>query len=320
MNTIEHSVRRLRELQQEAKAIRLQIQTGPGQNDESPMFSREIDEVCSEVSEKLESPDPWVPSGIPKYDDLLDGGLRCGEVEILGARPRMGKSALALQRIMFAAEKGIRTSLWSFEMSPPQWVRRAACSMTGVSMKRVRRGEMSQMEGSLYRESLSYIGRLPIEFATLEGARLEEPGDRLSPFEANVQLAKYAGTGLIVLDYVQLMDPPQANTREQEVSKLSRVLKRTALDCYMPILALAQLGRQADGRVPVLSDLRESGALEQDADIVTFLHRPYLDDGVRLDDDGVLVVAKNRDGEAGTCPISYMSREFRFEQINPGGH
>lgn len=261
-------------------------------------------QLAKQAVHELEHPVPTIPTGLSKLDDLLDGGLRPGEVFVLGARPRVGKSAAGLQVILNNASKGRGVGLWSYEMQPQAWFRRAVCSQCGVNPKKVRRGEkyLSHEELNAYITAVGQVQEYPILFA-----------NRQHGFMLEAEMFKTRGCELLVVDYLQLMPCPEpAFTREHEVARISAMVKQAAMDLSIPIVLLAQLNRNAEGKVPSLADLRESGAVEQDADEVFFIHRELDQQRHVLSNRGMGILAKNRDGEAGSFPIEYDWKRFQF--------
>jgi replicative DNA helicase len=265
------------------------------------------------VMAEMEDPKPWMPTGINRLDYFLDGGMRGGEVMVLAARPRVGKSALALQIALHVAERGHPVVIWSLEMRPEQWMRRALAALSGVALKKIRQGmkELSDWDMRQISTSAAMLKELPLIFAS--------PMAATDPHSFSVQArldVAVRGAKLIIVDYVQLMDPPDsAHSRENEVAQISKGMKRTAIVADVPILALAQIRRDAEGKVPTLADLRESGALEQDADEVLFVHREMDAEKHVLQNRGMLVLAKNRDGESGSFPVTYDWTRYRFNEL-----
>lgn len=267
--------------------------------------------VVDRVYDQLDNPVPVVGTGLKRLDHLLDGGIRPGEVFLLASRPRVGKSALALQVILNLASYDKCVALWTLEMSEQQWTRRALSALTSVDPSSIRIGGAAL--GAMERERLAMVKanfkRLPLSFAR-GGHTIEE-----IRFEAELQV-KYNQPALLVIDYLQLIEPSgkQNYSREQEVARVSRELKKMAKELSVPIMALCQLRRSAEGKVPVLGDLRESGALEQDADEVLLLHRHEDEESHLLKADGLAILAKNRDGREGIIKISYDWKHYRFAE------
>lgn len=269
----------------------------------------ELKDLLLEIAEDAINPEPWMPTGLDPLDYLLDGGMRGGEVFVLAARPRVGKSALALQIILYALQSGHPVGLWSLEMRPKQWMRRALATLSGVPPRLARQGKLTEHDYALYRQAITDLHKLPLHFAP----------DRSDPESFTVDAAFFVqqhGCKLLVIDYLQLMEPPTAAfSRENEVATISRVLKRTANRHGVAILVLAQLNRDAEGKVPHLGNLRESGSIEQDADIVYLLHREMDEERHILSRKALGIVAKNRDGEEGSHRLTYEPSRFAFVPV-----
>lgn len=268
-------------------------------------------ETLLDVVTQIERPQTPVPTGIMELDNMLDGGMRGGEVMVLAARPSVGKSTLLLQIILNMAERGDGVGLWTLEMSQTQWVRRAISALSLVPAKKIRRGGKDVFsDDEMLRMSrvTQQVNGFPIWFA--DNYRTT-PAD----FRLNAAIAvRQHGCRALAIDYIQLMQPePGSYNRENEVATLSRTIKLTALELDVPVIALAQLSRNAEDRVPKLSDLRESGALEQDADEVLFIHRPMDPERHVLKAEAMMVLAKNRDGETGTWQMHMDGATYRFE-------
>ena len=242
-----------------------------------------------------------VPTGLADVDQLL-GGLFKGDLIYLAARPSVGKTATQLNVILNAAKRGKRTLLVSLEMSDDQVAQRLACIECGLDTQKVRRGELDQAEFARLMDGMNRVAQLPIHViwtGTKDPAQIRATARKM---QADV------GLDLLCIDYLQLMSAPitaGANRRER-VDHISRSLKLLAKDLRIPVLANAQLSRAVEQRTdkrPILSDLRESGGLEQDADVVAFLYRHEL---YEPEDDTAKgrmewINAKNRNGPIGTC-------------------
>ena len=269
--------------------------------------TRSVDELLMQVMADMESPEPWVETGFPKLDNWLDGGIRPGEVMLIAARPSVGKSAFALQLALHMVSMDVPVTVWSLEMRPKAWVRRGMAGLSGVELGRIRRGEIEGHEKALT-FGASMLMKKPLYFAPEFGDTTPEG----FPIQAAIEVEERKSKVLLI-DYLQLMQPPaRSHSREQEVAQLSRSLKMTANRLGVSIIALAQLNRDAQGKVPGMNDLRESGALEQDADEIVFLHRDLDKDTNLYKDTGLLVLGKNRDGQTGGTRIRYDWRRFMF--------
>jgi replicative DNA helicase len=265
-----------------------------------------LDTTIAELEARSQGGLRGVPTGLVDLD-RLSGGLRSG-LTVLGARPGHGKSALALGVALHAAAHVGRVLLVSAEMAAPEL---AARSLTrgGVASDRVMAGRLDHVDLSRLRAERDRQARLPLIVddrpATLPGIRA-----RARRMKAN------GGLTLVVVDYLQLVGSEgRHDRREREVAEVSRGLKVLAGELGVPVLALAQLSRQVEYRAekrPMLADLRESGGLEADADLVLLLWRPALYD---LDADpgrAELVVAKHRNGPTGLVPLTWLGSRMQF--------
>ncbi len=246
-----------------------------------------------------------VPTTFPELTEALDGGFRRGELIVLGARPGQGKTVLGLQIAIAAAFHGARACMFSLEMGNRALLLRAACSISGVPLKYARQGRLGQEE----RMSLASAFR-----------RLSKTGFRISdragctPASLNAALRwqkAHDGLDLGVVDYLGLMSAgANAENRNAEISYITRQLKLTAKELECCLVALSQFSRKNENekRRPQLHDLRDSGSIEQDADIVMFLHRlpePNMTD---------LILAKQRDGWTGDIHLEFEGSCVRFKQ------
>lgn len=269
-----------------------------------------VNDLLYEIGNELEHPEPWIPTGFSRMDNYLDGGLRPGEVMLIAARPSVGKSAFALQIVSHMIDNDVPCTVWSLEMRPKQWIRRGVAAVSGVPLPRIRKGECTAEDHYAIAHAMGAWKDKPLHFAPSE--------DDTTPkgFSIRAQLEQMEhDSKVMVIDYLQLMQPPQAGSREQEVAQTSRNLKLTANRLGVGIIALAQLKRDAEGKVPQMSDLRESGALEQDADIIVFLHREQDKETNLYGENGLVIVGKNRDGRTGGVPSRYNWKRFRFDEV-----
>jgi len=244
------------------------------------------------------------PTGLSSFDND-QGGLFPGELTILAARPGVGKTSMALQIAQHNAERGRLVYFASLEMSAAELSTRLACGESGVSNRLVRTGRIGSENLTRLADALRLQAKSAIEIhdrssLTVAGIRRE------------IRKRKKRGLALAVVDYLQLVAPEDRRLpREQQVARMVRALKETAREYDVPILCLCQLNRQADGdEAPRLSQLRESGAIEQDADVVLFLsqHEPKENET----HNSILTVAKNRNGETGPLRLNWDGPTTRF--------
>src|SRR5215470_13269851 len=255
-----------------------------------------------------------VPTGFSDLDRLT-AGLQPSDLIIVAGRPSMGKTAFCLNIAEHAALRGgIGVAIFSLEMAKEQLAMRMLCSEARVDLARVRTGHLSDREFPKLAMAAGRLADTPIyiddtpALSVLElrakARRLKrDPGSKL---------------GLVVVDYIQLMRSAEGrDNREQEISEISRSLKALAKELNVPVVALSQLNRQVENRnppIPRLADLRESGAIEQDADVIMFLYREeyYQEDS---DKKGVadIIVAKQRNGPIGNIELTFLKEYTRFE-------
>jgi len=266
--------------------------------------------------------------------DAKTAGLQPTELIILAARPAMGKTSFALSLAQNAAVGGGWPCLvFSLEMSATQLAERLLCSEARVDSSALRRGQLSRQDMTNLTYAANTLSKAPIFIDDSPALSIREVRARSRRFRADKALFTTKKTGLIVVDYLQLMRGSGANkngSREQEISEISRGLKSLAKEVECPVLALSQLSRAVESRTdkrPQLSDLRESGAIEQDADVVLFIYRdevynkenPTREDGT--DGRGVaeIILGKNRHGAIGTVETRFEGRFTRFENLSHRG-
>lgn len=259
-----------------------------------------------------------VPTGFKDVDDLFHG-FRGGDLIILAARPGVGKTSFALNLAVNAAKRGTAVTFFSLEMSAGQLVQRILCAEARVSLSKIRAGYISEGDWGAIADAMNSLSQLELYIDDSPGLSILE-----ARAKARRELRKASGKGLIVVDYLQLMQPPQTRrdgNRAVEVGEISRGLKVLAKEMDMPVLALSQLSRAVEMRGkkrPMLSDLRESGSIEQDADIVLFLYRDayYANESASPEDvdknSAEVIVAKNRHGDLRSVPLHWQGEFMRF--------
>ena len=256
-----------------------------------------------------------ISTGFTKFDEMT-GGLHGGELVILAARPSMGKTAFALNIAWHVATKLVQpVAIFSLEMGRESLLTRMLCAATRVDSHRFRTGYLNQQERQKLRDGATQMVEAPIHIDDSAGVHLMD-------MHAKLRKMTQAGhkPGLVVIDYLQLMSiKGRSENRNQEVSQLSRGLKLLAKEMDCPFLVLSQLSRATETRVgdhrPQMSDLRESGSIEQDADLVGFIFREEVYKRDREDLRGLaeLIVAKQRNGPIGTVPLVFLHAQTRFE-------
>lgn len=264
-----------------------------------------------------------VETGFRRLDDLVTG-LQPANLVILAARPSMGKTALALNIARnVAVEQNCGVAIFSLEMSKTEVVQRMLCSEARVDSHRLRHGQLQPNEWSKLTAACAPLFKAPIfidDTPSINMMEIRAKARRLKSREKNL--------GLVIIDYLQLMmGDSSADNRQQEVSIISRSLKIMARELGVPVLALSQLSRQVEqrsGNRPVLSDLRESGAIEQDADVVLFIYRDevYNKDSQEKG-TAEIIVGKQRNGPIGFCKLAFIQNYTRFADMpgdeRPGG-
>ena len=263
-----------------------------------------------------------VPTGLYDLDRMLTG-LHGGELVLVGARPAMGKTSMALGVAQFAAVQAKRcVAIFSLEMPSEQIGLRMLCSASNINMQRVRSGMLTDDEWVKIGDTINDLSQARVyidDTPSLTPSQLRSRCRRLMMEQ---------GLDLIVIDYLGLMGTDKrVENRQLEVSEISRQLKAIALELKIPVLACAQLSRANASRTdkrPMLSDLRDSGSIEQDADVVLFLHREgyyasaAAEDGPKPDDnEGEVIIAKQRNGPVGTVNVEWQAEFARYTNL-PG--
>ncbi len=257
-----------------------------------------------------------VASGFHDVDELFHG-FRPGDLVILAARPGVGKTSFALNLATNAAKLGTTVAFLSLEMSAEQLVQRIICSEARVSLANLRSGKVQDSDWPALIEACGWLSDLPMVIDDTPALSILELRSK-----ARRQL-RGVENGLIIVDYLQLMQPPRSRAdgnRAVEVGEISRGLKVLAKEMGMPVIALSQLSRSIETRTkkrPMLSDLRESGSIEQDADIVAFIDRSIDEVEAESEDrpplgQATLIVAKHRNGPTRDIPLAFKAEYTRF--------
>lgn len=254
--------------------------------------------------------------------DLMTAGLHEDELIILAARPGVGKTAFALnlaQNIATSTDENV--AIFSLEMGATQLVNRMLCAEGTINANNLRTGQLTEEE----------FEKLFVAMGSLSKANIfidDTPGIRVSEIRAKARRLKQerGGIGLIIIDYLQLIEGSGKESRQQEVSEISRQLKKLAMELEVPVIALSQLSRSVEQRQdkrPILSDLRESGSLEQDADIVAFLYREDYyraeegEEEEEMEEDNVVevIIEKNRSGARGSVKLLFIKEYNKFSSL-----
>jgi len=284
-----------------------------------------IKEILWETFERIEALQSQpggvtgVSTGFPDLDNKTSG-FQAGDLIIIAARPSMGKTSFVLNIAQNAAiGGGAKVAIFSLEMSKSQLVERLLCSEARVDLQKLRKGRLQSDEFSRLATAAAHLNQAGIWIDDTPGISVLEMRAKARRLKSETDLQ------MVILDYMQLMSSSgKAESRVQEVSQISRGLKALARELEVPVVALSQLSRATESRTgnrPQLSDLRESGAIEQDADVVMFLFREdyYLvqqgkvEDATAKDGQTELIIAKQRNGPIGTVPLHFNKAYTRFD-------
>ena len=289
----------------------------------------DIKELLPQVAERIDQlfqrDNPSDVTGIPsgyKDLDMMTSGLQPGDLIIIAGRPSMGKTSLALNMCEYVSvDTGLPTAVFSMEMASTQLVSRLIGSVGKLNQHKMRTGQLDDNDWEKLSFALGQLNEAPIFI---------DEGSALNPYEVRARarrLHKQCGRlGLIVIDYLQLMGSAgSTENRATEISEISRSLKALAKELNVPVIALSQLNRSVEQRPdkrPVMSDLRESGAIEQDADVIMFIYRDEVYNP-ETPDKGIaeIILAKQRNGPVGRVKLTFLGEYTKFENYaNPVGY
>ncbi len=256
-----------------------------------------------------------IPTGFVDLD-FKTSGMHNSDLVLIAARPAMGKTAFALNLAQNAAvHSGVPVALFSLEMSKEQLVNRMLCSEAMVDSNKMKTGQLEDNDWQKVAKALGPLSEAPIFID-------DTPGISITEIRAKCRRMKLEhNLGLVVIDYLQLMSGSKSRSenRQQEISEISRSLKILAKEINVPVICLSQLSRAAETRTdhrPILSDLRESGAIEQDADIVMFLYRDdYYNPDTEKKNIAEVILAKHRSGSTGTVELVWLGQYTKFANL-----
>ncbi|MFY9176999.1 MAG: replicative DNA helicase [Caldicoprobacterales bacterium] len=252
-----------------------------------------------------------VPTGFHDFDQKTSG-LQPSDFVLIAARPSMGKTSFVLNVAQYAAIRAnVPVAIFSLEMSKEQLVQRMLSAEANVELQKIRTGDLSEEEWIKLVEAAGPLSQAPIYIDDTPGISVMEMRSKAR----RLKLEK--GLGMIVIDYLQLMSGRgRAENRQQEISEISRSLKALARELSVPVVTLSQLSRAPEARTdhrPMLSDLRESGAIEQDADLVAFLYRDeYYNPDTEKKNIAEVIIAKQRNGPTGTVELVWLGQYTKF--------
>jgi len=251
------------------------------------------------------------------YDlDYKTAGLQRSDLILVAARPSMGKTAFVLNIAEFVALKSkVPTAIFSLEMSRTQLVNRILAMNSKVDSQAIRTGDLKDEDWVKLMESARLTGESPLLIDDTPGISIQELRSKCRKFKLEKNL------GLVIIDYLQLMSGgKKSESRQQEISEISRSLKALAREINCPVIALSQLSRaveQREDKRPMLSDLRESGAIEQDADVVMFIYRDEYYTKEKCEEPGVseIIIGKQRNGPTGTVKLAWLGNYTKFANL-----
>lgn len=284
------------------------VDSGASQRDVIAEACKEIEQDCINTSKGIIT---GIPTGFQSLDSII-GGWKPGTLTIFASRPGIGKTSLALHFAKVAALNRKWVNFFSMEMSRTDLVKILISGETGINRTKIRDGKLDESDWNLIHKSLGMLERLPIIWN-------DRAGITVSQIKAAIRKNKKAGKcDLVVIDYLQLVAPTDRKViREQQIAEISRVLKEITLNENVPIICLSQLNREAEDEQPKPSHLRESGAIEQDADQIIFPWRPGYNaataDGLTIPETEIkILIKKNRRGKRGEFKIFANEEMTRF--------
>lgn len=268
------------------------------------------------INERMENDEviSGIPTGFPDLDQRLNG-LQPSELVVLAARPSMGKTALVCNLAEgVAMETGQGVLLFSLEQSNLELAERLLCIRSQVNSHRLRSGTLDDDERKLLVHASAELSEAPLFLD-------DQPGRTIAQITAVARrLQRRNGVRVVIIDYLQLIEPEdKSSPREQQIALITRRLKALAKELSVPVIALAQLNRGVEHREdkrPRLSDLRESGAIEQDADVVMFLHRPEHYNPEDRPGEADVIIAKNRNGPTDSVTLTWIKESMRFTNFS----
>lgn len=278
-----------------------------------------LNNMFIELKQKFLNPTlPGLSSGFPNLDSFTQG-FQKSDLIIIAARPSMGKTALSLN----IALNSVRISrlpvlFFSLEMSKEQIMYRILASETGINQTRLKSGKLYQNDWIKLNKTIKIISKLPLFIDDTNNFSLQEIRSKIKTI-----ILEQTDIGLVIIDYLQLMQNSEFKhgNRVQELSQITRYLKNLAREFNIPIIALSQLSRNVDNRIdqkPILSDLRESGSIEQDADLVLMLYRNKSLPQIKNSTSSIteLIIAKQRNGPIGNIKLTFNEKQIKFVDFN----
>lgn len=307
----------IEELLAKAETTVLAIGDETGRKDDGPQdMSNLVTQLLDLVQERADNPSEvvGVPTGF--YDlDRMTTGLQNGDLIVLAARPSMGKTSLAMNIAEHVALKaGLPVAVFSMEMGALQLTLRLVASLGRINQQHLRTGKMTEEEWPRLIEAIESMRNIPLEIDEAPGLTSAEMRSRARRLKR-----KHGQLGLVVVDYLQLMGTVGEENRATAIGEISRGLKLLAKEIGCPVIALSQLSRGVESRTdkrPMMSDLRESGAIEQDADVIMFIYRDeYYNPDSKEPGVAEVIISKQRNGPTGTVKLAFLKEYTRFESL-----
>ncbi|MHC4136103.1 MAG: replicative DNA helicase [Planctomycetota bacterium] len=305
----EASTRPLSELADEAMEMIVAV---AGEASDRPV--RPAKAVAEELMNEISCGTQSLRTGLLGLDDAI-GGIGRGDLIVIAGRPSMGKSTMAQNAAEHVAVSGHCVLIFTLEMPARSILARMVCTRTRVPLRRLQASTLTDEETEAVVAALEELAELDIYFCDRPNLR---PADVLAECR---RMKALHGLDLVIVDYLQLMQGGGAERREREVAQLSAGLKRIAGELDLPVLCLSQLNRDVEKRKskrPRLADLRDSGSIEQDADVVLMLYREWVYDRSVPPDQAVIFVEKQRNGPPAEVPVRFLGEEFRFTDVGAG--
>lgn len=276
-----------------------------------------LNEIFFKLKDQFLNPRlPGLPSGFSNLD-LLTQGFQKSELIVLAARPSMGKTALSLNIALNALKiSKLPVLFFSLEMSKQQIMYRILASETNISQTRLKTGQLYKNDWIKFNKTIKFLSKLPFFIDDSHNLSIQEIRSKIKQI-----LVEQNKIGLVIIDYLQLIKNININNqnRVQELSNITRSLKNLAREFNLPIIALSQLSRNVENRLdqkPILSDLRESGSIEQDSDLVLLLYGGKLSSSIKHSDPIIeLIIAKQRNGPIGTVYLSFNKNYTKFVEL-----
>jgi replicative DNA helicase len=284
-------------------------------------FSKAVSEAYDKTDRAAKGEIIGVPTGFIDLDKQL-GSLYGGNLYLIAARPGQGKTAWMLSVAKYAAEHGRKIGIFSIEMMRDQIAQRIISMISGIPLDRIIKGQLEEKEWSIYTNAIDIAATLPITINDLGAINITQIRQEARKMFSN------GGVDLLIVDYIQIATPSEKqDRRDLDIGDISSGLKALAKELNVPVLAASQLSRDLEKRSdkrPVLADLRESGSLEQDADVVMFIYRPDQYEKTDKQNTAEIITAKHRNGATGSVELIYRSVLTKFENatsrtFNPNG-